>query len=111
MITVAGVTVPRAAIARLAQQMQTGEPIVANLLGRAIDANLPELQLHPRAADSVLAALDANPVEKLEPLRQQLHSRARDSEAHGALYVVASPTTTAGRATRHGIGKKGRRNR
>ena len=89
MITVAGVTVPRAAIAQLAQQMHRADPRIATQLGRAIDANLPELLLHPQDAERILAVLDANPIEALEPLQQQLGSR---HETNGALYVVAPPT-------------------
>lgn len=96
MITVAGVTVPRAAIAKLAQVMhRRGHRIVADQLGHAIDTHLPELRLHSRDADRILAALDAAPIEELEPLRQELRSRARDGDARGALYALAPDTRRA----------------
>lgn len=93
MITVAGVTVPRAAIAQLAQVLhRRGDRIVADQLGHAIDTDLPELRLHSRDAERILAALDTAPIEELEPLRQQLRSRARDGDARGALHALASHT-------------------
>lgn len=92
MITVAGVTVPRAALAQLAQDLQRrGDRIAADQLGHAIDSNVPDLRLHNRDADRVLAALDANPIEELEPLRQELRLRACSLDARGALYVLDPP--------------------
>ena len=96
MITVAGVTVPRAAIARLAQQMQADDPIVANQLGHAIDANLSELRVHYRDAERILAHLDASPMPELEPLREQLCSRPRERERMGALHVLPTFRTAPG---------------
>ena len=93
MISIAGVMVPRAAIARLAQQMQRSDPLIANQLGHAIDANLPELLLHARDADRVLAALETDPIEELETLQEQLRLRPRDRERMGALYVLSLPPT------------------
>jgi hypothetical protein len=73
MIDVAGVTVPRAAISRLAAELQrNGARMTGHRLGQAIDKNLDRLSLTSQDADAILTALQAQPVDELDPLRQRL---------------------------------------
>ena len=75
MIDVAGVTVPRAAIAKLAAHLQAngnGTRLIGHRLGRAIDANANELPLADWEAQAIVWTLAANPIDELEPLRHAL---------------------------------------
>jgi hypothetical protein len=79
LIEVAGVTVPRVAISRLAGIMlvEGGGRMTGHRLAQAIDKNLGKLPLSRREADLILQALRDHPIEALEPLRQQLESASR----------------------------------
>jgi hypothetical protein len=73
MIEVAGVTVPRAALARLVVALhRNGGGITGHRLGQAIDKNLDRLALTAQDAQAIVAALREDPIDELEPLRQIL---------------------------------------
>ena len=73
MIKVAGVNVPRAAIAKLAEELQrNGDRAFAHRLGHAIDKNLDRLELTVLESELILAALRTSPIDELEPLRSFL---------------------------------------
>jgi hypothetical protein len=73
MIEVSGVTVPRAAITRLATNLhREGHIGTAHFLGHAIDHNLDHLALDRRAIEAILTSLRSEPIDELEPLRQRL---------------------------------------
>jgi hypothetical protein len=78
MIEVAGITVPRVAISRLAGIMLVdgGGRMTGHRLAQAIDKNLGKLPLSQREADLILRALRDHPIEALEPLRQRLETRS-----------------------------------
>ena len=79
MIEVAGVAVPRAAIAKLAMYLQrdaNGQRMLGHRLGHAIDKNLAQLPLTSREAEGIVASLAANPIDELEILRQHLLGRS-----------------------------------
>jgi hypothetical protein len=72
MIRVAGIDVPRAAIAELAAKLHTaGEVALAEHVGVAIDENHDELTLPDPAI--VWRVLVSDPIPGLEPLRRILH--------------------------------------
>ena len=75
MIEVAGVTVPRAAITRLAVILhRNGSRMTGHRLGQAIDKNLDRLALTAKDAPAIVAALREHPIDELEPLRQVLQT-------------------------------------
>jgi hypothetical protein len=75
MIEVAGVTVPRAAITRLAVVLHhNGGRMTGHRLGQAIDKNLDRLALTAQDAQLIVAALREHPIDELEPLRQILET-------------------------------------
>jgi hypothetical protein len=72
MIRVAGIEVPRAAIAQLAAKLHnTGEITLAEHVGVAIDENYDELTLPD--PDLVWRLLVSDPIPGLEELRRILH--------------------------------------
>jgi len=72
MIRVAGIDVPRAAIAELAARLHNaGEIILADHVGVAIDKNYDELTLAD--PDLVWRVLVSDPIPGLEELRRVLH--------------------------------------
>lgn len=72
MIRVAGIDVPRAAIAQLAANLHNaGELVLAEHIGVAIDENYDELTLPD--PDLVWRALVSDPIPGLEELRRVLH--------------------------------------
>ena len=83
MIDVAGVTVPRAAIAKLAAHMhRSGDKPIAHRLGHAIDKHLDQLNLSDQEVAAILAALRQFPIDDLEPLRQHLLTPANRDGHH-----------------------------
>ena len=75
MIDVAGVTVPRAAITRLAVLLQrNGSRMTGHRLGQAIDKNLDRLALTAKDAQAIVVALREHPIDELEALRQILQT-------------------------------------
>jgi hypothetical protein len=73
MIEVAGVPVPRAAISRLAAELQhNGARMTGHRLAQAIDQNLENLALTSHEAQEILTALWAQQIDDLEPLRRRL---------------------------------------
>jgi hypothetical protein len=72
MIRVAGIDVPRAAIAELAAKLHSaGEITLAEHIGIAIDENYDELTLPD--PDLVWRVLISDPIPGLEELRRVLH--------------------------------------
>ena len=72
MIRVAGIDVPRAAIAELAAKLHNaGEIVLAEHIGIAIDENYDELTLPD--PDLVWRVLVSDPIPGLEELRRVLH--------------------------------------
>jgi hypothetical protein len=77
-ITVGGVSVPRAAIARLADEMyRTGDKLTAGRLGHAIDHDFASLTLTRREGEQILSALGLVQMDELEPLMDRLRSSLR----------------------------------
>lgn len=75
MIEVAGVSVPRGAISRLAEVLhRNGGRMTGHRLGQAIDKNLDRLVLTADDAATIVDALREHPFDELEPLRQTLQT-------------------------------------
>jgi hypothetical protein len=74
-IEVAGVTVPRAAVARLAIVLiRTGNNLTGDRLAQAIDKHEEQRSLTAEDARAIVAALREHPIEGLEPLEESLNS-------------------------------------
>lgn len=104
-IEVAGVTVPRAAVTRLATALiRNGSHLTGDRLAQAIDKHEEHLALTAEDARAIVAALQENPIEGLEPLEQTL-DRFPGPESRAALlqqggYVLDGHEPTAAGTSR-----------